>query len=963
MLAERTGTLELLFGGSAPPSFEPDTSIDAHWFELGRKWVRETEAMHGVAADELVDKRVFFLPLAQGNTTDKITVRFDQVVAGLPVEGGRINALFTTDGKLLSLQSTGAPEVEAGDPRPYFDAGAASLIAREVFRREHRADPDHFGAPELLFARIDEGEGRRWPLAWQIDVQRLGDGSEPIGTRYTIDAHSREILRRDANVHHLDVTGTVVSFATPGVEADHSGNPPQQFPMPYMQVTSSAGTVLTDAAGNFTFPGVNTPLSVTVRYEGTFADVNNNAGGNYQLTAQNLQPNQPNTIVMNPAPNQFTTAQANTFRWINELRDWVRSVFPNDPTADFLADAQVNVNQSCNAFFTGNSTTYFIAGGGCNNTAYSSVVAHEMGHWLNVLYGTGNGSDGMGEGNADVFSMYMLDEPMIAPYFFTNGNPIRTGLNSRQFCGDQNPGCHGGTHNNGEVWMGAAWKVREELGAALGQALGDLQSNLLFLGWLNSYDQEQIRSIIEIQWLTLDDNDGDITNGTPNYAAIDAGFLQQGFPGYGLQFIAFDAVTVLENTSDEVGPYVVQADVVARLNPPIASAQLFYRVNGGGVQPVAMVNVGGNTYRAAIPGQSAPATVEYVIRGTDNGGTAETYPSANIARGLAFGIGEISTVALYEFESGPQNWVGSGNSQATGRWEHGNPVGTAAHPEDDHTPGSGTQCWFTGQGVPGGALGAADVDGGPTTLVSATFNATGLLRSQITYWRWFSNGLGGPKDDTLRVEISANNGVSWTLVEEVGPNGPDTVGGWVRRTFSPASLVTPSAVMKLRFTALDGGPESIVEVAVDDVRIESIEDPVNPPTLFCVAAPNSTGSTSTLAFAGSQSIFRNDALLRASGLPLGSLGLFFMGDQETQTPLPGSSGTRCVGGTVYRFPVVSADTLFGGASQRLDFVDPSSPARFITPGTTWRFQFWHRDAVGGAPTSNTSRALRIEFGA
>ena len=49
-------------------------------------------------------------------------------------------------------------------------------------------------------------------------------------------------------------------------------------------------------------------------------------------------------------------------------------------------------NASCNASFNGNSINFYHAAGGCVNTAYSTVVSHEYGHWLNQLYGTGNGS-------------------------------------------------------------------------------------------------------------------------------------------------------------------------------------------------------------------------------------------------------------------------------------------------------------------------------------------------------------------------------------------------------------------------------------------------------------------------------------------------------------------------------------------------------------------------------------------
>jgi hypothetical protein len=961
-LAERTGKLELLFGGSAPPSFQPDTSVDADWFRSSREWIVATEAMHGVSAGDLVDERVFFLPLAQGNTTDKITVRLEQWVDGVPVEDGCVNVLFALDGRLLSLQTTAAPFIDDRDARPSFDAGAASWIARETFTREVGLVPNHLHAPRLTFARVDEGEGRRWLLAWQVDAQHLEDGFEPRGTLYTIDARSRAILRRESSIHQLDVTGTVRTMATPGVTADHPGNPPQQQPMPHAEVSSSVGTVVTDSNGAFIFPRINTPLDLTVRYSGTFADVLNDAGTEFEVTFPNVQPNQVNSLVLNVFPTQGVTAQANAFLGIGALRDWIRAVFPNDSTADFLATARVNVSLQCNAFFTGTSTIYAAAGHGCNNAAFRSVVAHEMGHWLNVRYGTGNNSDGMGEGNADIFSLYMLDHPLIASFIYHSGGYIRSGLNLRQFCGDQNFGCHGSPHNNGEVWMGAAWKVRTRLKATLGAALGGRQADLLFLGWMNAYDQESLRSIIEAQWLTLDDDDGDISNGTPNFEAIDGGFRLQGFPGFGLRYIGFSEVTALETTTDQVGPYTVRADIVARLRPPLSSAELRYRVDGGPVQTVPMLPLGGDTYAAAIPGQSAPASVEYIVGGTDGSANTEWYPGPDLAQGLQFGVGQEHILLDLDFENGPSAWLASGLSQARGLWEHGDPHGTAAQPEDDHTPDPGSRCWFTGQGVPGAPVDANDVDSGSTFLRSNQFSLVGIQRPQISYWRWYSNGLGGPRDDTFEVRLSSDSGMTWTTVERLGPLGPHTSGGWFRHTFDPRSFVTPSGAMKLLFVASDTGLASVVEAAIDDVLVTSLEQPLAPPTNHCTVARNSTGAVGQIQFVGSQSVHRNDARLRAAQMPSGALGLFFFGSDPAQVPVPGTAAVLCVAGTIYRFPITSVDAQSGTAEQVLDFAAPASPARFITAGSTWHFQFWHRDVLGGVPTSNTSPGLRVAFG-
>ena len=154
---------------------------------------------------------------------------------------------------------------------------------------------------------------------------------------------------------------------------------------------------------------------------------------------------------MNPNSAQILTSQANAQMAINRLRDFVRDRFPMGGTADFRARANVNINAS----WTGSAVNFFRAG---------------------------NGSDGMGEGNADAFAMYVYDDPVAGRGFSGGGGAVRSGLNTRQYSGDGNGGCYNGVHANGEVWMGAAWKVRANLNSS------------------------------------LDDVDRDLNNGTPNFA-------------------------------------------------------------------------------------------------------------------------------------------------------------------------------------------------------------------------------------------------------------------------------------------------------------------------------------------------------------------------------------------------------------------------------------------------------------
>jgi len=442
-----------------------------------------------------------------------------------------VNLLFAANGTLLSVHSTGLPHLAGFSTTPSLTAAEASTIASREFTARTGVAATASSAAELVIDQHLEHGRRSARLAFEINELWETDGIDPQGFTYWIDAHDGSVLRSATSVHHFDVTGTVSAISTPGLKPDEASNPSTALPVPYLKVTSSAGTVFTDANGNFTYPGVNAPLSCTFTFTaGQRVNVSNQAGSNYTLT-QTLQPNQANAVTMNPATDPLVTAQANSMRFIANTSNFIHSINPTDTHADFSALAKPNQSQTCNAFFDGSSVNFFKAGGGCVNSAYSTVCNHEFGHWMNQLYGTGNGSDGMGEGNADVWSEYIYDTPIIGADFLGPGQNIRTGLNTRPFCGDAHPACYGEVHTDGEVWMGAAWKVRANLQAVNGDAMGGMIADNLFLGWMNSYNQTQIKSIIETQWLTLDDDDANLANGTPHYTQIDAAFRTQGFPG------------------------------------------------------------------------------------------------------------------------------------------------------------------------------------------------------------------------------------------------------------------------------------------------------------------------------------------------------------------------------------------------------------------------------------------------
>ena len=169
-----------------------------------------------------------------------------------------------------------------------------------------------------------------------------------------------------------------------------------------------------------------------------------------------------------------------------------------------------------------------------------------------------------------------------------------------------------------------------------------------------------------------------------------------------------------------------------------------------------------------------------------------------------------------------------------------NSAGVQVKPWNDRTPG-GSRCFVTGQADSHSVdPDSTDLDG-RTTITSPPLNVTFSGDPVIGYWRWFfsrSLATGQPDDfDWLAVLISNNNGTSWTSV--------DTVRGmrnqWQEAAIRVRDYVTPSAQVRVRFVVNDGGANTTVEAAIDDLvlydRAVTLETPQSGATRLRFAAP------------------------------------------------------------------------------------------------------------------------------
>jgi hypothetical protein len=923
---KQTGAGRFLYGGAFAASFVPRT--DADYFTLARRALDQTFAIHRIDASTLLDDEVMFLPLGNAGSTDKMTVQFRQVVAGVPVIHGFANVLFDLHGTLLSVDSTALPELAGFSVSPSITGERAMRIAVDLFARDAGLEPTFISRPELAIDQLVQGKFRNPALVWRVNVQSESADVQAQGYEYRIDARTGALSSRESSIHFIDVSGTVTSFTSPNDSPDVASNPPQTAPMPNMRVTSASGNATTDINGNFNIVGASAPLNVTAAYIGPWATVVNTGGSAYTLSPS-LASGSGNAIVMNSPAAGLVTAQANAFLWTNLQREWTRSVNPADGTHDFLATANVNIASTCNAYYNGTSTNFFTPGAGCPNTAYSSIVLHETGHWMNDRYGSGNGGDGFGEGNADTFSTYLLDDPVIGIDFFGPGTMIRTGLNTRQFCGDSNPGCYGEVHNDGEVLLGALWKVRMRLKAALGNGPGIVTANTLFNAWMNAYNDTQIKSIIETHWLTLDDNDANIGNGTPHHANIDGGFRDQGFPGHTLTFVTISNVTQLTDTQNEIGPYVINADINATLYPPLTAATLEYRLDNGAFTSLPMTFVSGTTYTASIPGQSCTTDIAYYVSATDSSSNTLTFPNGAPNLNIGFTVGNISAMYTADFESGTAGWTHAPVS-GSDDWQLSSNYGltiSGGHGGDPTTPAvSGSNIW-------GNDLGSGFADGLYTSnssnyLRSPVIDCSVGTHSRLRFKRWLR--VEASQFDQATIKVNGN--VVWT-----NPFSADLLdAAWTPIEIDISQYADANPNVRIDFTLTSDGALQYGGWNIDDVQVVaagSCGPACPPPVTYCTPKYTSQLSVPIIGSLGVPTVTGNNfSVTLANSLP-NKQAICFWGTTASSSPFLG--GFLCVHSPVQRLPATQTNANAAASV--------SIPVDASMIGAQRRYQWWFRD--------------------
>lgn len=373
---------------------------------------------------------------------------------------------------------------------------------------------------------------------------------------------------------------------------------------------------------------------------------------------------------------------------------------------------------------------------------------------------------------------------------------------------------------------------------------GDLLYQANFRSGLRILDVSDPLAPVETAWFdTFPDDDGPQLNGlwscdptlpsgTILGSDIERGLFvwRRGSP------IAIALRGQIPETLDPNGS-AIRLDIVENEGVVLApgGANLHYDI-GEGIETAPLVEVGPGIYDAVFPPIPCGTEILFWISALGDDGIEAVEPAGAPAvtyRSLSAAFLDTPFRDEMEVDTG---WMTSDPSDTAtaGFWTRVEPIGTIAQPEFDHSPDPGKMCFVTEQGGFDSEPDESDVDGGTATLTTPAFDLSDADEPRVGYHRWYSNSTGAaPGEDTFLVEISNDDGATWTLVESIGPSGPDTEGGWHLHEFDPRGLVALSSTMRVRFVVSDTGADSTVEAGIDDFRAFDILCDADEPLAIC----------------------------------------------------------------------------------------------------------------------------------
>jgi len=333
-------------------------------------------------------------------------VELQQFHKGVPVEGANVYFRIN-NGNLVQFGAEKVAEVRLNNVIPKINrtlALQAALVAggfavselAELVRAGDLKIVPILTAGEVPGERFAgaAGTGYGHLLVWDLAFRRTGDDAT---YQAVVDAGSGKVLRfGDAN-DYATVSGGIYPVTNTDTEVVRG--------LPFNNVTNGT-TKTTDAAGVYSYGSGTATSTLNGKYI-KIADVCGSislaAGSPGNLAFGTSGGTDCTTPGVGGAGN--THAARSGFYHLTNINRKAATFLPTNTWLAGLLTSNMNINKTCNAFWNGSTVNFYRSGGGCSNTGeIAAVFLHEWGHGMDTNSGGAASDKGTGEAVGDTFA-------------------------------------------------------------------------------------------------------------------------------------------------------------------------------------------------------------------------------------------------------------------------------------------------------------------------------------------------------------------------------------------------------------------------------------------------------------------------------------------------------------------------------------------------------------------------------
>ena len=764
-------------------------------------------------------------------------VSFRQFVKGIEVLTSEIELRIFENGKIMafgidffndiSLEQTQIGNENGFSLEPRISYNVAKEKAMTGFSEKAKSNAvilsdDRSGQTFIL--PVKTSNSITFHLVYDVKVRSF----EPFGIFHSyIDANSGEMLRR------VDLVNNATHFGVSGdIRMRTSNDTIMNKPFSFQNIKINGQNYVTDEKGN-----INVEIDKKSTFQATFdgpyckVDYDGRSRSSASGTFSEKEP-----FIFNWNNNNSTLFERNLFFHTNYIREKLKEIDPNCSVMDrrMTVLLQMNSQMGTNAYsnldsiiFTNVSDESMVLAGG------PSVLYHEWGHSLNnLLYQSQGSPAGMinsscHEGTADATSCLLIDDSRIGPGVFKvdTSLALRNLLNRNKYPED----ISSDSHYNGLILAGAIWDLRLA-------TTNELASHLLQFaryGLPDDYDNGIAFSEWFIEFLVADDDDGDLSNGTPHYLDIIRSFNNHQIGTNLLTTLSFSHNS-LKDTENYKDPFIINFDLDLKSSFPLEpdSVRLVYTTDDFATKHIVnATELAPGKYTAEIPGQETSKFIKYYMICYDPYSEAFiTLPLKGNTNPYAFLAGYKQV--LYENFENAGNWIiGDTDDSFTGKGftiaepkkvslEAFGYSGVIFQPAAGHSE-QGKKCIVTG---PETSFGYNFINhcfiSGKTTVFSPVYDFSSYNDAILSFYEWFVIlPFFSPNPDnppTLSISYNVNGG-DWITIYR----GTNSGFEWIKRTVRIPKKANGAKEVQFRFVLRNPSKQNdtYVECLIDDVEI------------------------------------------------------------------------------------------------------------------------------------------------